>query len=185
MTLRTILPAMAALLLAACGLADQPPRPDLADDRAVVAAALADFVAWKDVTYGKHEGILSVDPVSAAWPEATAQIIREQASELEDPLENGLVEAFVERNRIAAPITPLLPDPAWAHAPNAASTWPRIPEGAKATGSLTLPGYSADGSRALLQIHHSWSIHGAIVTYVLTKKDGAWTVTGRAQIVFL
>ena len=184
MKLRTTLLAMAALLLAACGLADKAPRPGLADDRAVVAAALADFVAWKEVTYGKHEGILSVDPLSAAWPDATAQYVRAHASELEDQLGNELVEAFVERNRIAAPITPLLPDPAWAHAPNA-STWPRIPEGAKATGSLSLPGYSADGSRALLQIHHSWSIHGAIVTYVLTKKDGAWTVTGRAQIVFL
>lgn len=60
-----------------------------------------------------------------------------------------------------------------------------LPKGVKAVGSIGFPGYDSTGLRAFLQISHSWSIHGAVVTYVLFKQGGTWRIVARDQVVFV
>jgi hypothetical protein len=177
------------LLLAACGTpsAPTPVAPD--DDKLVVSAALQDFSSWTEATFGELSGVLEVDADSKAEPKLSAQDVKDLAPNIASHLDAELVDAFIRRNRSAIPVTALIAGSAFARirAPqNSDDPFPNLPKGAKAVGSLTLPGFSADGLRALLQLHHSWSIHGATVTYVLSRdKGGAWHVIARDQAVFL
>jgi hypothetical protein len=47
----------------------------------------------------------------------------------------------------------------------------------KAYAYIWLPGYSMDGSAALVRLLFGPTPHGASATYLLTKKNGAWNVT--------
>jgi hypothetical protein len=185
---RVFLPAVTAAALISCAQ-DHRPAPTGPDvDKEVIAVVLEDFGDWKEVTFGELEGVLELKPDSLANPDATAQDVRALASEITDYLDNEAVAAFVERNRAAAPVASLFSGSQWARlrqptSPETFSLGP--PDGAKAVGVLTLPGYSADGLRALVQIHHSWSMHGAVVTYVLSREHGHWQVVARDQAVFL
>lgn len=185
---RIILPVLTAAALISCAQ-DRSPAPTGPDvDKEVIAVVLEDFANWKEATFGELEGVLELKPDSLANPDGTAQNVRALASEITDHLDNEAVDAFVERNRSAAPVASLISGSQWARLrqPAAADTYSLgPPDGAKAVGYLTLPGYSADGSRALVQIRHSWSMHGAVVTYVLSREQGHWKVVARDQAVFL
>ena len=149
---------------------------------------MEDFANWKQATFGELEGVLELEPDSEANPNATAQEVRSLAPEIQNHLDNDVVDAFIERNRSAAPVASLFSGSRWARlrrpTPNHSYTF-GPPDGAKAIGRLALPGFNADGSRALVQIHHSWSIHGAVVTYVLSREQGKWKVVAQDQAVFL
>jgi hypothetical protein len=187
---RTLLVAIAisAVVLISCGKERklQPTGPEA--DRAIIAVVLEDFGKWKEATFGELEGVLELRPDSDANPDATPQEIKSLAAEIPGHLDDDVVEAFIERNKSAVPVTPLFSGSQWAR-PQQPSSDDSVmfgpPDGAKAVGSLTMPGISADGSRALVQIHHSWSMHGAVVTYVLSNKTGTWQVEARDQAVFL
>lgn len=158
------------------------------EDRAIIAVVLQDFANWKDVTFGDLEGVLELDPLSGADPDASADSIRSWSNKISKQVGDDLIEAFIERNRSAVPIAPLISGSPWARLrqprPKHAYPWD-LPKGAKATGSLTLPGISADGARALILIRHSWSIHGAVVTCLLSKERGVWHIAAKDQAVFL
>ena len=181
-------PLVAAAALISCGQ-DHSPTPTGPDvDKAVIALVLEDFANWKEVTFGELEGVLELKPDSLANPDGTAQGIKVLASEIADQLDDEAVVAFVERNRSTVPVASLFAGSRWVRVrpPNVTDTYSLgPPEGAKAVGYLTLPGYSADGLRALLQIRHSWSMHAAVVTYVLSREQGHWKVVARDQAVFL
>jgi hypothetical protein len=159
------------------------------DDRQVVSVALQDFAAWKEATFGELSGVLEVDADSTAEPKLSPEDMASLAPNIASHLDAELIAAFIRRNKSAAPVAELIAGSPFARIrdPQASEDlFPNLPKGAKAVGSLTLPGFSADGLRALLQLHHSWSIHGATVTYVLSRgKDGAWHVVARDQAVFL
>jgi hypothetical protein len=158
------------------------------DDRAVWAAALQAFWKWDDVTFGKLKGVLAVEPNSYAYPNLTAKSVRDMAPQIQKNVSDQLCNAYAARNHTSVPIYTLIKgmtgfqkyDP---------SQDPHIPSlrpiGAKAIGSVGLPAYSTDGKTALLEIEHSWSIHGAVVTFVLKKERGIWRVVARDQRVFL
>jgi hypothetical protein len=172
-------------LLAFCASHEQGAVPDIATDRAVIAAALADFVQNNSRLLGRTPGTILLDPMSQANPETTAEDVRAYAPEITVALSADLVDSFVERNRSPASIAPMISGSEWASLRGGEKpTWDLSP-GVKISGALTLPGYSADGSRALLQFLHSWSIHTAIETYVLHRKNGVWTVEAKDQLVFL
>jgi hypothetical protein len=158
-------------------------------DKAVIAVVLKDFANWKEVTFGELDGVLVLEPDSEANPDATPEDIRSLASEISEELDDEVVATFIVRNRSAAPVTSLFAGLPWARLQQPAAkeaTFSFVPpDGAKAVGSLTLPGFSKDGSQALVQIHHSWSMHGAVVTYLLSKKNDTWQVVARDQAVFL
>jgi hypothetical protein len=185
---RIFLPVVTAAALFSCAQ-DRSPAPAGPDvDKAVIAVVLEDFANWKEATFGELEGVLELKPDSLANPDETAQNVRALASEITDHLDSEAVDAFVERNRSAAPVASLISGSQWARLrpPTAADTYSLgPPDGAKAVGYLTLPGYSADRSRALVQIRHSWSMHGAVVTYVLSREQGHWKIVARDQAVFL
>jgi hypothetical protein len=157
------------------------------DDRAIVGVVLRDFGGWKEATFGELEGVLLLDPVSRA-DHLSVGDVRSLARNISDQISNDLIEAFIERNRSAISIASLVSGSSWARLrePTKEDTYPpNLPKDAKAIGSLTLPGISGDGDRALVMIRHSWSIHSAVVTYVLAKQSGAWRITARDQAVFL
>jgi hypothetical protein len=157
-------------------------------DRAVIAVVLKDFAGWKGATFGNLEGLLELDSNSKANPDETPEEVKSLAPEISNELDKNLVAAFLQRNKSAAPVGSLISGSPWARLRQPASRDiepPELPEGAKAIGSLTLPGLSENGARALIQIHHTWSIHGAVVTYVLSKEQGSWRVVARDQTVFL
>jgi hypothetical protein len=183
--LRLTFVAAIVVFLASCEARNRTPAPSAETDRAVIAAVLADFSHWENAVFGRLEGVILVDAFSPANPQATPDGIRSVAPNITAQMTDDLVESFVDRNRSAVPIAPLLKRSEWARIRESPEpTW-EMPKGVKATGSISLPGYSADESRALVQLHHSWSIHGAVVTYVLLKKNGAWRVVSRDQVVFL
>lgn len=182
--------ALSATLLASCVRDHESSARSASSeaDAAVIAAALEDFANWKDVTFGELEGVLELESSSSADPHATVGDIKALAPEISGQLDDEIVSAFIVRNRSPLSMASLFSGSRWARPqPPGSKNIYRFgpPDGAKAVGSLTLPGYSADGSKALIQIHHSWSIHGAVVTYVLSKNDGTWRVVARDQAVFL
>jgi hypothetical protein len=177
------------LSLAACGSSSAPPPVTPDDDRLVVSAALQDFVSWEEATFGKLKGVLEVEADSMAEPNLSAQDMKDLAPNIAASLDAEIVDAFIRRNKNARPVTAVIAGSSFARigAPQTSEdAFRNLPEGVKAVGSLTLPGFSADGLRALLLVHHSWSIHSATVTYVLSRdKGGAWHVIARDQAVFL
>lgn len=158
------------------------------DDKQVISVALRDFANWKGATFGNLEGVLELDPQSNTDLSGSADAVRSWARNVSSQVNDELIGAFIRRNQSAVPIAGLIAGCPWARIREAPSKdelpW-NLPKGAKAMGSLTVPGFSSDRHRALLLIKHSWSIHGAIVTYVLSRQSGAWKVVARDQAVFL
>lgn len=56
---------------------------------------------------------------------------------------------------------------------------------AKAYAHVWLPGYSKDGSTAVVRLSFGPTPHGATATYLLTKTDSAWKVTKWAFAYYL
>jgi hypothetical protein len=180
--------AISVLALIGCNAGHGENKVSGNEDRAVILVALQNFSEWDEATFGELKGVLSVSPETSAPKDLSVESVRREAPRIADAFEDGLAAAFVARNRTAVSAAPLTDDSTWAQAlpedwePNTGNL---PPKGAKATGSITLPGFSDDRTRALLQVQHSWSIHGATVTYVLEKKGGHWQVAARDQEVYL
>jgi hypothetical protein len=180
------------LILAVASIVCSETRADTVDtaddDRAIFGVVLHDFANWKDVTFERHYGVLELNSMSRVDPNASADAVRSWSVHISNQIGDDLIDAFIDRNHSATSITPLISKSRWARlhraTPHDAEPW-ELPKGTKAIGSLTLPGISADGTRAFIQIHHSWSIHEAVVTYLLSKQHGIWNITARDQIVFL
>ena len=177
-----------AIALSACERDVASPVSGPETDRAIVAAALKDFVNWKEATFGELEGVIELEQNSMANAEATPQTIRSLAHEASAKLSDDVIASFIERNKSPTVVTPLFSETPWARPKQPSSEdvydW-ELPKGAKAKGSLTLPGLSADRKHALIQIHHSWSMHSAIVTYALSFENSGWQISARGQAVFL
>lgn len=180
--------SLVIMVVLACGETRPASASTAANDRAIVAVVLQDFANWKDVTFGRLEGVLELNPMSDAEDHASGEAIRSWARNIPDQVKDDLIKAFIQRNRSAVPIAPLISGARGARLRQPTPDHelpPALPEGAKAIGSLTLPGVSADGTRALILIRHSWSIHDAVVTYVLSKQGGIWKIAAKDQIVFI
>lgn len=158
-----------------------------ADDSAIAEVVLKDFAEWKEATFGEQTGVLAVAPTSMAQPQLTPERVVDLAPNIRGQVTQELAAAFVERNKVAAPVAPLLAGTRWAEVrPIDTTADPRdLPPGIKASGHIALPGINADDTAALVQISHTWSMHGAVVTYVLSKEQGAWRIVARDQAVFL
>ena len=158
------------------------------EDRAIVAIALQDFYRWDGATFGHLKGALAVKSETIATPDATIEELKSLAPNIREKITDAMAKAHMERNAVAVRSDELLKDSAWAKLLPAdqqnASPFDLRPN-AKAVGSFTLPGISNTGTEAVIQIHHSWSIHGAVVTYVLAKANGTWRIVARDQTVFL
>jgi hypothetical protein len=188
MSCRAAVLTVLAVWLVSCENHSTPIPVTPKDDGQVISVAVQDFANWKGATFGDREGILEVDAETKADPNGTANAVKSWAHNIAGRIDNDLIDAFVRRNRSGQPVAALITGSAWVRIrePGSQNDFPwDLPKGAKAVGTLTLPGFSSDGSRALLLIHHTWSIHGAIVTYVLSKQGGVWHVVARDQVVFL
>jgi hypothetical protein len=158
-----------------------------ARDRAVVLAALEDFAKWDGATFGPNRGVLAIDASARITLDSTIETVRAMAPKIRGTLSEELVSAFLQRNRKSSPSFELVDGSPWAKPKPPEldiSMRPELPVGIKAVGSFTFPGFSKDGSLALLQIHHSWSMHGAIVTYVLARDPSTWRILARDQVVY-
>jgi hypothetical protein len=157
------------------------------DDSTIADAVLKDFAEWKEVTFGEQSGVLAVAPVTMSQPELTSEQVVDLAPNIRGDVTPELAASFIERNKMATSVTPLLAATRWAQIrPIDTTADPRdLPPGIKASGQISLPGFSADRKSALIQISHTWSIHGAVVTYVLAAEKGAWHIVARDQVVFL
>ena len=189
-TIRNLLitSVISALSIAGCN-GGRDTRESLSnEDRAVILVALEDFAVWDQATFGNLKGVLSVASQTAAPKDLSVESVRREASRIDDAFDDGLAAAFVARNQSAVSSTPLIVNSSWAQ--KLPENWEynsgRLPPvGAKATGWITLPGFNNDRTRALLQVRHSWSIHGATITYVLERTDGHWRVAARDQEIYL
>lgn len=187
-----ILMLLLSLVPIACDRSSNPAVPAKTvpnNDQLIVALVLQDFVNWKAATFGELEGILELDANSQRLPDMNRARVGRVATGIADHISDELIDAYLARNQTSVSIKALIAgSQRWARVrgPRAEGVhdW-MLPDGVKATGSLALPGYSADGQRALLQIHHSWSMHSADVTYVLGKQNGRWVILARDQAVFL
>lgn len=162
-------------------------KMDAARDRAVVLAALEDFAKWDKATFGPDRGVLAIDTSARIELDPNTETIRAVAPKIRQRLIDELVKSLLARNRDTKPTFALVEKSPWAKPkPDGLDihTRPELPNGIKAIGSFTFPGYSKDGALALLQVHHSWSMHGAIVTYVLARKESRWIVVARDQMVY-
>ena len=160
----------------------------VADDRAVFEVVLEDFAAWKDATFGVQEGVLALDPLSAELVYRNLADTRQSIAPITNVVSDELIEAFLKRNKSRIDVTSLvarLPSVRSFTRPDKSGFFEVAPDGAKAIGSISMPGFDPGRTRAMVQINHSWSIHGAVVTYVLSKQDGTWKIQARDQQVFL
>jgi hypothetical protein len=182
---RTALLSAALVALVACGNgASKSSIP--ADDSAIAEVVLKDFAEWKEATFGEQPGVLAVAPATMAQPDLTAEQVVDLAPNIRAKVTHELAAAFVERNRVATPVSSFLGGTRWAEVrPIDTTADPRdLPPGIKASGHIALPGINPDDTSALVQISHTWSIHGAVVTYVLSKEQGEWRIVARDQAVF-
>ena len=181
--------------VAGCGVSQEEGRKlpshyddSLTDDRAVLEVALCDFAAWKGPTFGELEGVLALDPLSAEPIYRTLSDTRQIIEPISDLVSDELILAFLERNAVRSDATSLVSGTPWARIYTAGEESRLngiLLDGAKALGSISMPGFNAGRSRALVQFNHSWSIHRAVVTFALSKQDGTWKIQGRYQTVFL
>jgi len=196
MTRRTgLLLALAFAAASSCaGPRDEGEKPGLngdepvADDRVVFEVVLKDFAAWKEATFGVQEGFLALDPLSTELVYRTSADTRQSIAPITNVVNDDLVEAFLERNKVQTDVTSLVARSPWVRIftpPDESSFLEVPPNGAKALGSISMPGFNPGRTRAMVQISHSWSIHSAVVTYVLSKEDGTWKIQARDQQVFL
>jgi len=180
-------PPLAPAVQAANTRDDDAPQTISAVDKAVMAAALENFSQWKSATYGMQEGVFEVEPDSQIVRHQEMDSIKSFADIIKNYLSDDMVDSFMKRNNYATPIAALIaesPSVRLQQAPHA-SPADRLLDGVRATGSLALPGFSANGARAFVEIHHSWSTHGAITMFVLSLDHGNWKVIARDQMVFL
>jgi hypothetical protein len=156
-------------------------------DKAVITAALENFSQWKSATYGIQEGVLEAAPNSLVISRQEMNGIKSFSDIIKNYLTDDIVDSFMQRNKSASPIAALISGSPSVRLQQSPHTTPPdwLPDGVRATGSLTLPGFNADGTRAFVEIHHSWSVHGAITMFILSLDQGQWKVIARDQMVFL
>jgi hypothetical protein len=183
---RTAILSIVLVALAACDSGESKSSL-IADDSAIADVVLKDFAEWKEATFGEQPGVLAVAPTSMAQPDLTPEQVVNLAPNIRGQVTPELAAAFVEKNKVATPVASLLAGTRWAEVRTieAAADRRDLPPGIKAIGHFALPGINAAGTSALIQISHTWSIHGALVTYVLTKEQGTWRIAARDQTVFL
>jgi len=186
MRFRTVLLPILLVASAICR-GEAPNAATSADDRAIMEVALKNFANWKKATFGEQSGVLAIAPASLAQPELKVERVKSLAPEIRVHVTDELAAAFVQRNTAGLPITSVVAGSPWVKVrPTDSNADPRdLPPGVKATGYITWPGISSDGASAIVQFHHTWSVHGAIVTYFLVKEGGTWHVVARDQTVFL
>lgn len=179
-----------ALTLVSIAKADSPVQAQVItdQDRVVLAAALKDFSKWKKATFGRFDGVLAAESQSRRLLDETVEDVMSLASNIRSKIAPALALSFVDRNKVGTDVATLVAGSKWAkpyvRPEGDPPRWQEPPSGSKAFGQLTLPGYSPDGSEAMVQLHHSWSVHSAVVTYVLAKKGNAWRVVARDQAVY-
>lgn len=182
-------PWIVALSISALAFGDEAKLARVSDDdRAIVTIALQDFFHWDEATFGHLQGALAVKAKTQSSSGGTVEELRDLAPNIRARISDEVAKAYLERNKVAVRSADLVKDSPWvrllpANKQNATAF--DLRPNAKAVGSFTLPGIDVTGTEALIQIHHSWSIHGAIVTYVLAKQDGTWRIVARDQTVFL
>ena len=155
-------------------------------DRQVLSVAVADFIGWEGATFGKLKGSFGVRVTTTADSNPSASSMRIECPRQTTGVDSPLVTAYFERNQKSVPVERLihgLPFLELYSPPAGVQAGPSMPTRFKAVGSVTLPGYSADGTRALLTLRHSWSVHAAVITYVLRKQGARWGVLCRNQTV--
>jgi hypothetical protein len=158
------------------------------DDQIVVALVLDDFAHWKEATFGDLDGVLVVDAMSQVETDVSGWKDEGVSAAIAAQVDDALLAAFVIRNKVPGPVLGLIDGSPWARIAKPRSDddfFPNLPEGAKAVGSLTFPAFNKTRTKAFILIHHSWSIHGADIAYVLSKQEGQWRISGRDQRVFL
>jgi hypothetical protein len=179
---------IASVLFGYAGWAATPAAaPDASQEREIVAVALENFAKWDKATFGEQTGVLEVASSTRAQPELNSGRVMYLARNIRTQVTEELAVAFVQRNRAAAPVAELTSGSQWVKVRDTKDSFGDLrdlPAGVKAVGYLTLPGIAPGGDAALVQLNHSWSIHGAIVTYILAKTDAGWKVVARDQMVF-
>ncbi len=159
------------------------------EDSALIEAAVADMAIFKgDIefsTSGEKNVVLYDSTIGGANDQTEAQINGEvdsaEAADLDlamrrDLLRRNCQEVSLSTLKFTSPLI-LLMDGAKAKT----SFFGRCGVAAKAKGwvKVMLPGYSDDGTRAVLRFFDGPSPHGAAGTYFLAKKDGVWKVKWR------
>ena len=179
---------IASILFGHGGWAATPAAaPSVTDERAILAVVLENFAKWDKATFGEQTGVLEVASSTRAQPELNSERVMHLARNIRAQVTEELAVAFVQRNLAAAPVASLTSGSRWVKLRDTKDPFGDLrdlPAGVKAVGYLTLPGIAPSGDAALVQLNHSWSIHGAIVTYILAKTDAGWKVVARDQMVF-
>jgi hypothetical protein len=179
---------IASVLFGHGGWAATPAAPrGETEERAILAVVLENFTKWDKATFGEQTGVLEVASSTRAQPELNSGRVIYLARNIRAQVTEELAVAFVRRNRTAAPVAALTIDSRWVKVRDTKDPFAELrdlPAGVKAVGYLTVPGIASSGDAALVQLNHSWSIHGAIVTYVLAKTGDGWKVVARDQMVF-
>lgn len=175
-----------ATLAIAVGLTASSAAVGLTTDQAVIEAALTHFAARKDAWFYDNSAPLAIWPriEKSRWTADSYQYFNQ--GEGNCAVEQSLFEALRKRNQVGGPSSELLAkSDAWrlVRAEEEKTISPAFPPPPgvhrapiKTLARLSRPGYSVDGSRALVFFSFNWSIHGADAQYVLTRANGTWVV---------
>jgi hypothetical protein len=152
---------IASVLLGHGGWAATPATsPGASEERAILAVVLENFAKWDKATFGEQAGVLEVASSTRAQPELNAERVMYLARNIPAQVTAELAVAFVQRNRVAAPVAELTSGSRWVKVRDTKDPFGDLrdlPAGVKAVGYLTVPGIAPSGDAALVQLNHSWS----------------------------
>jgi hypothetical protein len=160
-------------------------------DVAVLAVAFTHFGARSDTWPARPNGYVAVNPETktlgtrAGAPDA----FLEELHKIREKVPSDAVGDFIRRNRIKSsiPATITKAAPVRIQSEEQAGGWPIGMNNHEIGSFITAfsPGYSADGTAALVRFSFNWSEHGAYATYVLRLREGVWSVEASERSVYL
>jgi hypothetical protein len=164
--------------------------PLLDRDVAALGAAIAHFGTRTDTWPARPKGYIAVNPQTAIiGSEARPDGFLEELHEIRGSVPTDAVGDFIRRNRTKNDI----PDSITK------VTTVRIQTEEQAGGApiglnnheigrfitAFTPGYTSDGTTALVRFSFNWSIHGAYATYILKLKHGVWSAVASELTIYL
>jgi hypothetical protein len=190
-------PYVTDLAVAGSTLVDAPRAPEsgaaapLSDrDVAVLGVAFTHFRARSDTWPARPNGYVAVNPDTETLRTGAApDAFLEELHKIREKVPSDAVGDFIRRNRSRSsiPTTITKAAPVRIQSEEQAGGWP-IGMNNHEIGSFVTafsPGYSADGTAALVRFSFNWSIHGATATYVLRLKQGVWSVEASELTIYL
>jgi hypothetical protein len=159
-------------------------------DVAVLAVTFVHFRARSDTRPARPNGYVAVSPETETLRTGAApDAFLKELNRIREKVPSDAVGDFIHRNRIKSSIPATLTKAAPVRIQSEEQAGGRpIGLNNHEIGSFITafsPGYSADGTAALVRFSFNWSVHSAYATYALRLNQGVWSVEASELTIYL